>query len=547
TVTLFRMKRRNQQPLTDTDDPVVGDHYYVHRKYAPIASEDAKVPARVIAVKNLKDNTIVTIPPPDKKKRCERDLSQEDTKSTASGTSFTDSQAWCSSGSNQIVDEISQSDPPVTDKTPKLYYVHYIKADRRLDEWLERERFVDRVPQGMILSPDEGEKKDARALTRSQKKIHQEFHHHQTFTDLDATTQLLEKEHEHRTLVKNVSKVYLNGWEMHSWYFSPFPFPPVCCYSFLLRILTKAEISIWSMPSFLDSQQFRSHQIVSNYCNLQNSVDMTLYICDFCLVYTDNKKGFIYHKSVCMESQPPGDEIYRDGNKEKQVVMYEVSGKSNKTYCQSLCLLSKLFLDHKTLYFDVDTFIFYILCEVTEDGARIMGHFSKEMNSENNLACIMILPPYQNQGFGKLLIQFSYELSRREGWIGTPEKPLSDLGKVSYRSFWFNRIIDYLSDENVVLEECKWSSELASRVQLSHLDVLSTMETYNLAKPIKTSTAGYQGEAAILLHREIIDFFVNQRTKKKQRLLKKKLLKWKPLNRRGDPVPDFYDDRRARR
>lgn len=35
-----------------------------------------------------------------------------------------------------------------------------------------------------------------------------------------------------------------------------------------------------------------------------------------------------------------------------------------QSYCQSLCLLSKLFLDHKTLYFDVDTFIFYILVEV---------------------------------------------------------------------------------------------------------------------------------------------------------------------------------------
>jgi hypothetical protein len=37
-------------------------------------------------------------------------------------------------------------------------------------------------------------------------------------------------------------------------------------------------------------------------------------------------------------------------------------------YCQSLCLLSKLFLDHKTLYYDVDPFLFYVLCEVDEDG-----------------------------------------------------------------------------------------------------------------------------------------------------------------------------------
>ena len=46
----------------------------------------------------------------------------------------------------------------------------------------------------------------------------------------------------------------------------------------------------------------------------------------------------------------------------------QVDGKKNKVYCQSLCLLSKLFLDHKTLYYDVDPFLFYILCEIDAEG-----------------------------------------------------------------------------------------------------------------------------------------------------------------------------------
>jgi hypothetical protein len=46
-------------------------------------------------------------------------------------------------------------------------------------------------------------------------------------------------------------------------------------------------------------------------------------------------------------------------------------------YCQNLCLLAKLFLDHKTLYYDVEPFLFYVLTEWDAKGARMLGYFSK--------------------------------------------------------------------------------------------------------------------------------------------------------------------------
>ena len=58
----------------------------------------------------------------------------------------------------------------------------------------------------------------------------------------------------------------------------------------------------------------------------------------------------------------------------------------------------------------------------------------------NNLACILIFPPWQRKGLGKILMGVSYELSKREGRIGGPEKPLSELGRKGYMKFWEARI-----------------------------------------------------------------------------------------------------------
>jgi hypothetical protein len=65
----------------------------------------------------------------------------------------------------------------------------------------------------------------------------------------------------------------------------------------------------------------------------------------------------------CPLNKPPGELVYLDNTGPKPISIFEVDGKSQKLYCQNLCLLGKLFLDHKTLYFDVSPFLFYVLTE----------------------------------------------------------------------------------------------------------------------------------------------------------------------------------------
>lgn len=176
-------------------------------------------------------------------------------------------------------------------------------------------------------------------------------------------------------------------------------------------------------------------------------------------------------KLKCKVRHPPGDEIYRSS----AISVFEVDGRKNKIYFQNLCLLTKMFLDHKTLYYYVEPFLFYIMTRSSDEGLgeQFVGYFSKEKRGGGrNVNCIMTLPVRQREGWGQLLIDFSeypipirlfgltpcyfgtvgaderlgYLLSKKEERTGSPEKPLSGLGAISYKSYWHNQVFKYLQN-----------------------------------------------------------------------------------------------------
>ena len=80
----------------------------------------------------------------------------------------------------------------------------------------------------------------------------------------------------------------------------------------------------------------------------------------------------------------------------------------------------------KSVFFDVMTFMYYLLVHTDSETnqRQIVGFFSKEKLrwDNNNLACILVFPPWQKRGLGQILMGVSYEISRREGKLGGPER-----------------------------------------------------------------------------------------------------------------------------
>eukprot|EP00002_Diphylleia_rotans_P031950 TRINITY_DN6667_c0_g1_i1.p1 TRINITY_DN6667_c0_g1~~TRINITY_DN6667_c0_g1_i1.p1 ORF type:complete len:398 (-),score=75.06 TRINITY_DN6667_c0_g1_i1:250-1443(-) len=354
------------------------------------------------------------------------------------------------------------------------YYVHYVEFNRRLDEWVTSDRLdVSDItyPKGQDAAKEVHVAKVEKQPEKKKRRRDEE--------DKEDGHDPADKEHEEITKVKNIETIEFGRYEIDAWYFSPYP-----------------------------------HEYAKQ---------RKLFICEYCLNYMKSPTAYARHQQKCDVRHPPGDEIYRKDN----ISFFEVDGKNNKVYCQNLCLLAKLFLDHKTLYYDVEPFLFYIMVEVDHRGCHIVGYFSKEKDSPDdyNVACILTLPPYQRMGYGRLLIAFSYELSKKEEKTGTPEKPLSDLGLLSYRSYWAHALMEiFLRDQGRMVVSVK---ELSEMTCFKTEDIIGTLQAMGMIKYVR-------GRHVISITPKMIDEYEKNQAKQKIKI-DSKCLHWTPMK---------YDDRR---
>ena len=123
----------------------------------------------------------------------------------------------------------------------------------------------------------------------------------------------------------------------------------------------------------------------------------------------------------------------------------------------------------------------------------------------NNLACILVFPPWQRKGLGQILMGVSYELSRRENRIGGPEKPLSELGKKGYMQFWVSRVArTVLAMRN---KSTLSVAELATRCSMLPEDVMAALKDMGAVGGKKKAVG-----SMVISKSGVRDFVVRSRT-----------------------------------
>lgn len=120
------------------------------------------------------------------------------------------------------------------------------------------------------------------------------------------------------------------------------------------------------------------------------------------------------------------------------------------------------------------------MCQVTE-----LPRGRAEMGIRQFTSVTPVLKRWLHKGviaYPSCSLAVGYELSKVEGKTGTPEKPLSDLGLLSYRSYWSQTILEILMGLKSESGERPQITinEISEITSIKKEDVISTLQYLNL-------------------------------------------------------------------
>ena len=111
----------------------------------------------------------------------------------------------------------------------------------------------------------------------------------------------------------------------------------------------------------------------------------------------------------------------------------------------------------------------------------------------------------------------AYELSKKEGKVGTPEKPLSDLGLLSFRSYWTTVLLEILRKHRGNLS----IKDISEMTAIKTEDIISTLQSLNLIKY-------WKGQHIISVTPKVIEEHLNKKQKKDEVKIDPKAIHWAP-------------------
>ncbi|KIY50071.1 acyl-CoA N-acyltransferase [Fistulina hepatica ATCC 64428] len=317
-----------------------------------------------------------------------------------------------------------ERDATVLERQDGKAYVHYLNSDKRLDEWVPESNLTivenKYVPENL---PRDRKRHGALSETSDLSSFVDGVS--TTSGEVVMTEEDYDLEHHKRISARrNFDVVQFGHWQIKTWYVTSLPV--FSCGEILENDNDDAQSSLLRLHG-------RTLDVMAGGITRGHAsgVASTLWVCEMCFKYMHDGLTWESHQRSCHVMHPPGRKVYQRGAH----TIWEVDGGEAKLYCQCLSLFGKLFIDVKTLYFDTENFMYYVLTDASAKRDHMIGFFSKEKVSydDYNLACILTLPPYQRKGYGMLMIEFSK--------IGTPERPLSDLGLRSYLAYWVATIV----------------------------------------------------------------------------------------------------------